>query len=126
MLRDLLYDVLRDYHLVLMFETVPVDWLARVGVQSVALEACAWAVSGSTHGIPDAKGLPTLTCVLRTMIFSTHKKALPVAVQAAAERTESVPMGEDSTNDCDKKCRKEERARRQRARARACELPLLS
>ena len=26
-----------------------------MGVQSVALEACAWAVSGSTHGSPDAK-----------------------------------------------------------------------
>ena len=30
MLRNLHYDMLRDDHLVLMFETVPVDWLARV------------------------------------------------------------------------------------------------
>ena len=30
MLRKLHYDMLRDDHLVLMFETVRVDWLARV------------------------------------------------------------------------------------------------
>ena len=29
-----------------------------MGIQSVALGACAWAVSGSTHGSPDAKRGP--------------------------------------------------------------------